>query len=249
MQYRERFYEKYASLMRGQRQPVAVAAADHQVAPYDGYLRGWLPGNREAAILDVACGSGEFLRFFAARGYTRVEGVDISPEQIELARALHPQVHCANALDFLGTAAGRYDLITARDVAEHLTKDEILIFFESCGKALRPGGRLIIQTPNGATPWSSAIWHGDFTHEHCFTAKTLGQVFALSGFKDYEAREMAPPVRGVRSAVRRLLWQWLRFSLIARNYIETGSAGGGVYTRVFLGSAVRPMASQPEPGH
>jgi SAM-dependent methyltransferase len=43
-----------------------------------------LPQDREAKILDLACGHGAFLHYLRLAGYANCSGVDISPEQIEL---------------------------------------------------------------------------------------------------------------------------------------------------------------------
>lgn len=240
MSYRDRFYAKYASHVQGRRQPIPPAEADAWGLSYDRWLRGWLPAGPDAPIVDVACGAGALLRFFVRRGYTNVQGVDISAEQVELARALCPRVACANALEFLAAHPASFDLITGIDVIEHLTRDEILTFTDSLFSALRPGGRVILQTPNGESPYRGDCWHGDFTHEHCFTKKTLGQVLGLSGFVGFEAREMAPVPRGVKSAARAVLWRLIRLRPIVWNYIETGGPGSGICTRVFLGSATKP---------
>src|SRR6185436_9566291 len=101
MEYRTRFYEKYATTVQDRSQPTTLAEADHWGMAYDTYLRGWLPANKNAAIVDLACGYGRLLRFFAARGYTNVQGVDISPEQVALAKHLHPNVIQGNILELL----------------------------------------------------------------------------------------------------------------------------------------------------
>ncbi|MGA2053451.1 MAG: class I SAM-dependent methyltransferase [Opitutales bacterium] len=240
MNYRERYYARYASVVKGVIAAPTPAEADYEVAPRDTTLRGWLPADKQAAILDLACGHGLLLWFFARRGYGNVEGVDISAEQVALARQLHPKVECANGLEFLRAKAGHYDLILAMDIIEHLTKDEALDFLAGAWAALKPGGRLVVQTPNAASPMRGEIYHGDFTHEVCYAPRMLGKVMTLSGFENYEAREIPPYARGLKSAVRGLLWKLLRLKIVVSNYIETGEPGGGVYTRVFLASAIRP---------
>ena len=44
---------------------------------------------------------------------------------------------------------------------------------------------------------------------------------------------------GLRSAVRFIVWRLIRMGLLVWNLAETGQAGSGVLTRVFLISAVR----------
>ncbi|UCF20315.1 MAG: class I SAM-dependent methyltransferase [Gemmatimonadota bacterium] len=55
-----------------------------------------------ARLLDVACGSGEHGRYFAIEHGFQVEGVDIEPRFVELARAKNPAgvYHCGDMVDF-----------------------------------------------------------------------------------------------------------------------------------------------------
>jgi len=239
--YRERLWERYATTVHRQRAAVSVAEADAWGRPYDAYLRGWLPERRDAAIVDVACGYGRLLRFFAARGYADVLGVDISGEEVELARKIHPKVEQANTLDFLEGRPAHFDLITAIDVVEHMRKDEVLRFFDAARGALRPGGRLVVQTPNADTPWVSTIRYGDFTHELALNPNSMRTVMELCGFEGFEAREQGPVPTSVLSGVRWGLWKLTRLSSLLYNLVETGSIGSGVLTRVFIASAVRPV--------
>jgi SAM-dependent methyltransferase len=49
-----------------------------------------LDGNRNASVIDLGCGFGDFLRFLRAEGYRgRFTGYDIAPAMIEKARELH----------------------------------------------------------------------------------------------------------------------------------------------------------------
>lgn len=240
MEYRTRFWERYASVVQHLDTPLDIRAADHWSRPFDYWMRGWMPTPRDAAIVDIACGAGGMLRYFTRLGYTNVTGVDISPSQVELARAIHRNVECCDVLDFLTRSAQRFDLILAIDLVEHLTKDEFLTFCDRVWAALRPGGRLIIQTPNGASPLVGEYRYGDFTHEQCLTPKSLSQVMLISRFVNYEAREVGPTPYRLSSAIRMVLWKVMRLNWVLYNLIETGAPGPGIFTRNFIASAERP---------
>ena len=237
--YRQRIYARYASVFKAGSDSIDEAAIDRWGAAYDTYLAGWLPESRDAAIADLACGPGWLLRFFVRRGYRDVGGIDVSPEQVALARRHSPEVAAGDLLEFLRAHRDRFDLLTGFDIIEHLRKDEVLDFLEACHGALRPGGRLVLQTPNGESPFGGAVRYGDFTHETCFTPPLLGQLLALTGFAAAELRETRPVVRGAASLVRAALWSALRQALRLWNLAETGSPGSGILTRVFLVSALR----------
>jgi 2-polyprenyl-3-methyl-5-hydroxy-6-metoxy-1,4-benzoquinol methylase len=231
--YRERIYGHYATQFINAELFFDARKARRWGRAYDFYLRRWLPERKEAVIADVACGDGKLLYFFKQRGFGCVTGVDVSPEQAQLARQVVPEVSESDLLVFLEERPGRFDLITGLDIVEHFRKDEVLPFLEACRDALKPGGRLILQTPNAESPWGGALRYGDFTHEVCFTPAGLAHLLALCGFQKIETREMGPAPRGITSALRFAAWQIIKRGLSLWNLIETGRAGSGIHSRVF----------------
>ncbi len=234
--YRTRIYEKYASGFQDAAEQFDLTGAKRAGKVWDYYFRGWMPENREAAILDLASGNGKLLYFFKERGYTNLTGVDISPEQVGIALQVLTNVIEANALDFLEAHSGSFDLITGLDIIEHFNKDEALRFLDGCHVALKPNGRLILQTPNAESPWGTDHRYNDFTHEIGFNPNALTRLLRLCGFSSIRAREAGPVRRGysIKSSIRYYLWQIIRGVLKLYNLIETGGSGSGIYTRAFL---------------
>lgn len=237
--YRLRIYERYATKFTGRIQPASNAELDRWGAAFDTFLAGWLPEDRQATIADLACGDGPLLRFFTARGYEQIVGVDISAEQVELAKAVHPNVVHADVIEFLETQREAFDLITGLDIIEHLTKSEALEFLDRCHRALKPGGRLILQTPNMNSPFGLMIRYGDNTHENGFTPKSLEAMLKLCDYEHMQSRETGPIRRGLKGTLRWIAWHIVRLNLTAYNMIETGSTRDRVFTRVFLCTGVK----------
>jgi 2-polyprenyl-3-methyl-5-hydroxy-6-metoxy-1,4-benzoquinol methylase len=240
--YRDRIYERYSSGFQDKGAVFDADAARRWGKAYDWYLRDWLPTNNGARIVDLACGGGSLLHYFRQRGYANLAGVDISPEQVALSRQVTEDVTQDNVLHYLQNHEGEFDLITALDLAEHFQKDEFLAFLDGCYAALRPGGRLILQTPNADTPWAASIRYGDFTHEACFQSNSLGRLMRLTGFVNVAGRELGPVPKGYSAAstLRYILWRLIRLSLQFTNVVETGTPGSGVFTRVFLMGGIKP---------
>lgn len=241
MTYRDKIYQKYSTVFQGKNASLTfdAAFADAQAEVFEKRFGLHLPADKNAAIVDLACGGGNFLYFLKKRGYTNLTGVDLSPQQVTLARQVIPQVEEGDVIAFLEKSPGRLDLITAFDLIEHLTKDEVLSFLEKAYIALKPGGKLILQTPNGDSPFVGTVLYGDFTHEICLNPASVTKLLKLCGFSDSYCHEMGPVAHGVVSWVRRLLWWKVRLMLKFIHLIETGATGSGVFTRVFYVVAIK----------
>jgi len=244
--YRTRIYGNYARNFQGAPKTFDRHAAWQWGRAQRYYLHDWLPQDKSARIVDLACGGGKLLYFFKRMGYSNISGVDISPEQVELARQVTPDVDEASVLDWLEAHSDSIDLITGYDIIEHFHKNEVLRFLEACHGALKRGCRLVLQTPNADSPWGTVHRYNDFTHEVGFNPNALSCLLALTGFKDIESRETGPIALGhsLKSSVRYLIWQTIRAGLKLWNLAETGNTGSGVFTRVFLISAEKSGANK-----
>lgn len=248
MGYRERIYAQYASVCKKTGSVFSETEANKYAALYSRRLAGWLPRQKDAKILDLGCGSGKMLFCLRKNGYSNVSGVDISSEQVELARQVNSNVTLGDVFEFIEGKAAEYDLILAQNIIEHLTKDSAFELLDSCFRALKPGGRLILSTPNADSPMFGSRRYGDFTHEICFTPAVLGQILELVGFEEIAAREMTSNIHGLVSGVRVILWAFLRRLIQFYNLVEIGHSASGVYTRDFLISGIRSIDFSPAGG-
>jgi 2-polyprenyl-3-methyl-5-hydroxy-6-metoxy-1,4-benzoquinol methylase len=240
--YRARIYEKYSSSFQDLGPVFDPGAAHRWSCAYDYYFRDWLPACKEVQIADLACGSGRLLFYLREKGYSDLSGVDISLEQVQLARQVSPKVIHGDLMSFLRANKESFDLITSLDIIEHFHKDEVLKFLDACFAALKPKGRLILQTPNAESPWGTALRYADFTHELSFTPQMLTKLLNLCGFVNAEARQQGPP-RGysIAATMRHLVWRLILVNMLKfYNIVETGAVGSGVFTRVFSISACKP---------
>jgi len=237
--YREKLYASYASIqIPGWTESPGKAVQINRRAILHR-LRGWLPQSQDSTCLDLGCGSGDLILALRSVGFHDVIGVDLGPEQVAIARSRGVPVVQANILEYLRESDQTFDLIFAFDVVEHFTKDEVLDLFALIWKHLKPGGRVILQTPNALSPWGSHLRYNDLTHELIFGPGCLASTLRMSAFKDVEFRELSPYIHGFVSAIRWILWQFVRVGYAAVNYIESGWSYGGVYTTNMLASALK----------
>jgi SAM-dependent methyltransferase len=245
--YRGRLYMRYASLTGAGKATGPTDLSRHS-AVYTHYLRGWLPPDRSIDIFDAGCGGGRLMRWFKELGYQRVSGVDISPEQVSLARSQGSDAMQGNVLQVMEDRQTTWDVITAMDLIEHLTKDEVLTFLDLAYAALKHHGTLILQTPNPDSPFFGTVRYGDFTHETAIAPNLLRALLYQAGFCDCRFRETEPIPRGysLKSSVRWGGWRLLRAMIGLWNRIETGGAGIGICTRVYLLKATKEQLDREE---
>jgi 2-polyprenyl-3-methyl-5-hydroxy-6-metoxy-1,4-benzoquinol methylase len=232
--YRSRLYGGYVSAFKGHRAADAeLPGFRRQFHIYDHLLRPVLAGGRPESALEIGCGPGSFLYWARERGWPAVEGVDLSAEQIAVARELGLQAQNVSFQQHLEGKREAYDLIVGLDLIEHLTRDEVFQFLDACSAALRPGGKLFLTTPNGAGLRPGPVAHGDLTHETIFTPQTVRAVLQLTGYQHIQIREIAPLPTSLFSRLRGLLWRVARGYALLLDMIEKGAtASEGVYSRV-----------------
>jgi 2-polyprenyl-3-methyl-5-hydroxy-6-metoxy-1,4-benzoquinol methylase len=114
----------------------------------------------EKRVLDAACGTGygtEILKVAGAAG--SVLGIDLDEEAIEYARNRHQPSgvsYIASNAARIEAPAGSFEVITSFETIEHVPDD--LLLLQEFARLLKPGGTLIISTPN-AWPLSLAKYH------------------------------------------------------------------------------------------
>lgn len=239
--YRQNYYSKYLSL-RGDQKGLELKDYQEWADLLKADLRNWLPPDRNTPVLDMGCGDGKFLFTLEQMGYTDITGVDLSPEQIAQARQWCPgaRIIQGDVREFLQENPEKFGLITGFDIIEHFAKDEILHLLSLIKGALKSGGRVIFRTPNAVSPWAGTVSYGDFTHEWFFVPGGLSNILSLQGFTKFEARACEPHIHGLKSFIRACLWQVVKLIYALMNVIETGGGYDGIYTRVFLGTAIKP---------
>lgn len=136
------------------------------------------------SVLDVGCGSGEFLAQMRARGW-RVHGLDFDPKAAEVAMERHGIEVQLGTVESLIQSGVKYDVITASHVIEHIA--DPVSFLQSCGALLAPSGKLVLKTPNvdsfGHRVFGSS-WRGlePPRHLQLFSSEALAMVSKRAGF-------------------------------------------------------------------
>jgi SAM-dependent methyltransferase len=136
--------------------------------PYRRHLRSLKLG----LVLDVGCGLGRNLKNLAGQGI----GVDHNPEFVASARmrgftAFLPAEFLASEYG----APGRFDAVLVSHVVEHMRFDEAVVLVRTYLPFLRPGGRVVLITPQRAG------FRSDPTHIEFFDFEALTRLAGALG--------------------------------------------------------------------
>jgi 2-polyprenyl-6-hydroxyphenyl methylase/3-demethylubiquinone-9 3-methyltransferase len=186
-----------------------------------------LPAN--AMIVDFGCAQGNLARELASAGY-RVTGVESNRGFLDYAktRDIESSVTWVCSDICLFTSGDQYDGAVLTEVIEHTAKPRD--FINAAARVLRPGGLLIVSTPNGERlrqhlpSFSKWLASSDSTrnevigpagehHRFLFTRKELRSIVS-ERFSDIRFRPISSVLKN-RATARLLRWRLTRQSLDA----------------------------------
>jgi len=162
------------------------------------------------------------LTYLLGQGFVNVMGIDISDEQIDIARRAGLPAQTEDAFAFLENTSQMFDAIIAIDFLEHFTKLEARNLMLLAASRMHAGGVLITQTPNGACLMPGQVIYGDLTHCTIYTDQSLRQLMLHSGFDNCRFYEAGPVPNSFAGRIRVALWHLLR---LVANLIRTIEAG------------------------
>lgn len=136
-------------------------------------------------LLDVGCGSGEFLDVAASVGWY-ADGIDPDPNAVAAAQKRGLRVWLSDLESQATNSAGIYDAITMHHVIEHF--HDPVAALKACYTLLRPGGRIWIATPRLHSPAHRRFkkcWRGLEAPRHLviFGESGLAKALAKAGFE------------------------------------------------------------------
>jgi SAM-dependent methyltransferase len=143
-------------------------------------LAGRLPAG--AAVLDLGCGNGTKTARLAGR--FDVTGVDISEQQLRLARVAVPEASFVQA-DFteLELTAEHLDAVAALYSIVHVPRDEQPALFARILGWLKPGGLFLASLSHLGGPDRTEHWLGVDMFFSGFDAETNGRIVREAGFE------------------------------------------------------------------
>lgn len=138
-------YENFEDLYRG--------SEDEIKARQSFYLKFIdTPLGNGGLVVDIGCGRGEWLELLRDQNIDAI-GVDINSAAVALCQAKNLNVVQRTGTEYLATETpASLRVITAFQVLEHLTLNQLLEFLRTCVSALPERGVLVVEFPNIEMP-------------------------------------------------------------------------------------------------
>jgi len=221
--HREIFYSNYNSKFNS-----IVSRFDEKIIKslYEHYdykiyplIKNYKP---ESKILELGCGPGHLLGYLKSKNFDNIIGIDISKEQLLIAKSKGLNVLEIDAIKFLSNSLEKYDIIFAFDFIEHFTKEELVLLTSLIYKNLNDNGLVIFRTPNGQGIFAGTIIYGDLTHQTILTPNSIVQLLKQAGFDKINCFENGPIPKNLKGIMRKILWGFFKSFLNLFRLCEIG---------------------------
>ena len=163
-----------------------------------------LPDSKHLDILDVGCSYGYLTNALRKLGHN-AKGIDVSAQAIDYSRKIYGDFFDTKEVE---SVKGSFDMIIAIELIEHLT--DPLKFVKKCAELLKPGGKLIITTPNKDFYSRKTVWmtNPPPVHNYWFGGRTMEVMAKSAGLK----MELLPHHKYLmRYDNQNLLVNWIRY--------------------------------------
>ena len=154
------FYRDFEAQFRGNRSIII-----ERLRVYEPFIAPLALQSGDAVAIDLGCGRGEWLEILSHAGFS-ARGVDLDEGMLAVAREKRLAVEQMDALTALrAIPSGALAVVSAFHLIEHLSFDVVLEILIEARRTLRPGGIIILETPNPENPIVSLVnFHLDPTH-------------------------------------------------------------------------------------
>ena len=171
-------YVAFEDRFRGTREDIKK-----RIEIYLPYVKEARTRTKEAQVLDVGCGRGEWLELLKEQRIN-AKGIDINRIMVAQTKELGLNVEEADVVEYLKSQKDNALLIiTGFHIVEHLPFEIMVKLFDESLRALKTGGTVIFETPNPENLMVGAYtFYYDPTHLHPIPPDTLKFVAEARGF-------------------------------------------------------------------
>lgn len=184
------FYRAFEDRFRGSRD-----AIKQRLEIYKPFLDRLREVFSPAAAVDLGCGRGEWLELLREQHFV-ARGVDIDDAMLASCRVLGLDVQTGDAIAYLKAVPDEsLALVSAFHLVEHIDFSDLLILVAEAKRALKPGGLLILETPNPENlVVGTSSFYLDPTHQRPIPPELLAFVADFAGFQRSKVLRLQEPV-------------------------------------------------------
>jgi O-antigen chain-terminating methyltransferase len=144
-------------------------------------------------VVDLGSGRAEWLALLRDEGVPAA-GVDANPAFVEAGRARGLDLSHGDAVGHMQSLPpDSVDVVTAFHLIEHLDVETLLALLAAARHALRPGGCVLLETPNPSNLRMAACdFYNDPTHRSPLPPALTEFLVSAAGFDDVEVRPLHP---------------------------------------------------------
>lgn len=147
-------------------------------------------------ILDIGCGSGLLASFIASKNDVTVLGTDANKSAIDFCKSAYQFNNLSfeeKTTDEISFEENSFNKVALLEVIEHITNEQAVKLLENIQHILKPGGLLVVSTPNKRSLWPVIEFFMDTLklapkmnrdqHEILYTSKQLNKLATYAGLK------------------------------------------------------------------
>lgn len=153
----------------------------------NNFINGKIDPSAIGMVVDLGCGRGEWLTLLSKNGYKGI-GIDLNDASLQCCNANGVITMKMDAVDYLKTLPREsVKLLTSFQLVEHITTNRLIELFAEIGRVMRPGGLVIIETPNPVNiNVGAAAFYLDPTHKRQIHPELLRFFAEQNGLSDIE---------------------------------------------------------------
>ncbi|MDL2172701.1 class I SAM-dependent methyltransferase [Stutzerimonas sp. FeSN7] len=172
------FYRAFEERYRGSREMIKA-----RQQAYLPFLKPLADTTQPPLALDLGCGRGEWLEVLLENGFA-ARGVDLDAGMLEACEALGLPAEKGEAIAALQALDDDSQaLVSGFHIVEHIPFESAQVLISEALRALRPGGILILETPNPENiVVAGSSFYLDPTHERPLPHQLLSFMAEFSGF-------------------------------------------------------------------
>jgi len=183
------FYRDFEDKFRGSREDIKS-----RLNVYSQFLIPLLKEYPKGGAIDLGCGRGEWLDLTQNLGFSST-GVDLDEGMLAACVERGLNAVKGSALEFLEKLDDQSQVVvSAFHVAEHISITELRQWVSEALRVLKPGGLLIVETPNPENLLVSSVnFYLDPTHLRPIPPALLGFIFENAGFETVKTLRLQEP--------------------------------------------------------